>query len=211
MMSSTPDRTTTRAATRRAAIVGAALEVVRERGMAAASVRAVAERAGLGASTMRYYFPSQAALNEAIAAELLGGGLSDLHMADGGLPPGERLLECLVQFLPPEGAGPHELRAVLQQWLTLQHAGLTGPDDALARATLASLTSESLRRVRGWLTSLASEGHLDGEVVEREAVALTSRVDGVCLALLSDAVDLDRVGAVALVRRDVEVLLAASR
>lgn len=69
-------------------------------GFTAASVRAVAARAGIGASTMRYWFPSQEALSTAIAQSALTLELRDERITDQPLPPAERLAEFLMQFLP---------------------------------------------------------------------------------------------------------------
>ncbi|MGW9405860.1 TetR family transcriptional regulator [Arthrobacter sp. NPDC055585] len=78
----------------------AAEALVAKGGFTAASVRAVAARAGIGASTMRYWFPSQEALSTAIAQSALTLELRDERITDQPLPPAERLAEFLMQFLP---------------------------------------------------------------------------------------------------------------
>ena len=195
-----------RAEAKRQLIVEAALEIVRDRGLAAASVRAVAEQAGLGASTMRYYFPSQSSLNAAVAAELLEAGLADHDIADSRTPAAERLMRCVRQFLPDDGATPE---VALQPWLHLVHGALGGgSDSSLTKAVFADLAAESRHRLERWLGILADEGHLEKSAVSFEARALLSRVDGLSLALLAESVDLDQ--ALQILRRDIESALSST-
>ena len=56
--------------TRREEIVLAAADLAAERGLSAVTVRAVAARAGIGASTLRHYFPTQSELYHAMVGTL---------------------------------------------------------------------------------------------------------------------------------------------
>lgn len=196
-------KATSPATDRREQIIAAALELVREGGVAGASVRAVAARAGIGASTMRYYFPRQRDLNDAIAARSLAVELHDLRIHDPTVDPAERLFECLAQFLPPS---PAEI-AQLTAWLDLLHAALTRGDDTLPAQMLAGFTRAAHERLTAWLRQLASEGRLEPGESEHHAVALMSRIDGLCLALLGPTLPITLEDARGILRRDVEVLL----
>lgn len=166
---------------RRLQIVQAAQSVIAQEGLGALSVRTTAARAGIGASTLRHYFPTQQALFDAVVSDSFNAQLDDLRIADAQVPATDRLLECLAQFLPPSDA---EI-AQLLNWLTMYTAAL-GPDrtDQGARA-LSSLTNLGRQRVVAWLEVLGEQGSLRHPDVERHASLLLAHLDGLCLALLS--------------------------
>lgn len=195
-----PPRTTT---DRREQIVDAALALVREGGLGAASVRATAARAGLGASTLRYYFPTQSELNQAVAARLMAVQFDDHRIHDRDVDPVERLIECLAQFLP---AADDEI-AQLVGWLDLVHGAVTQGEDSLHAQLFAGFARVTRERVTAWLTQLASEGHLAHDEVERAVTDLLVRIDGLSLAILDPGAPLDLRDAHAMLARDVGRLL----
>lgn len=167
---------------RREQIVRAAREVIAEKGTAGFSVRAVAARAGIGASTLRYYFPSQRDLYEAVFGAAFDATLLDLRIRDASVPPGERLAECLVQLLPP--APPPE--QAVERWLDVVTATF-GPDGAPeARLAWSAVSRRARSRVTAWLAALAAEGALAADVasVDRHARLLLTVVDGLALGRL---------------------------
>ncbi|WP_281243341.1 TetR/AcrR family transcriptional regulator [Jiangella alba] len=163
-------------------MVRAAREVIAEKGTAGFSVRAVAARAGIGASTLRYYFPSQRDLYEAVFGAAFDATLLDLRIHDTSVPPAERLAECLAQLLPP--APP--LEQAVERWLDVITATF-GPGGAPeARLAWSAVSRRARSRVTAWLAALAAEGALTGDVaaVERRARLLLTVVDGLALGRL---------------------------
>ncbi|WP_298890067.1 TetR/AcrR family transcriptional regulator [uncultured Serinicoccus sp.] len=165
---------------RREQIVQAAREVVAEGGLEAVSVRTVARRAGIGASTLRHYFPTQRDLYEEVLRPALEHVVSDLHVEDRQLPPRARLHECLVQFIPRD----YRDADTLSLWLA-SYAAAVGPNASESESrTLESLAALSRERVDAWLAVLDEEGVL---LLERgDALRLVlSVLDGICLQLLT--------------------------
>lgn len=161
---------------RREHIVAAAREVAAEQGMAALSVRTVAARAGVGASTLRYYFPAQRDLYDAVTDALFDAGLGDLRIRDSRIPASDRLVECLRQFLTPADG--------LEQWAATV-AAVAGPDSTPERRELwMSAVRRAHERVRVWLEILAGEGALSGGDPVRHARQLLLGIDGAALWLL---------------------------
>ncbi|QTV79795.1 TetR/AcrR family transcriptional regulator [Microbacterium sp. NIBRBAC000506063] len=85
---------------RRKQILAAARELAATGGLAAVSVRSVATRAGIGASTLRHYFPTQQELHDAVLGATFDANLRDLRIAETAVSAEDRLVECLWQFLP---------------------------------------------------------------------------------------------------------------
>lgn len=166
---------------RRLQIVQAARTLIAEEGLGGLSVRATAARAGIGASTLRHYFPTQQALFDAVVSASFNAQLDDLRIADPQVPAAERLLECLAQFLPSSD----EESPQLLNWLAMYTAALC-PDrtDQAARA-LSSLTGLGRQRVCAWLQVLDDQGQLRHHDLERHAALLLVHLDGLCLALLT--------------------------
>ncbi|MBB3664024.1 AcrR family transcriptional regulator [Prauserella sediminis] len=169
----------------RQGIVTAAREIAVEQGMAALSVRAVAARAGVGASTLRYYFPTQRDLYDVVTDAVFDSRLGDLRIHDTRIPAVDRLVECLRQFVTPADG--------LEQWAATV-AAVAGPDSTPDRRALwASAVRRAHERVTAWLEVLAAEGALrDGDPV-RHARLLVLGIDGGSLWLLtSEASDLEQ-------------------
>ncbi|QBI18465.1 TetR/AcrR family transcriptional regulator [Egibacter rhizosphaerae] len=163
---------------RRAEILRAAREIAMRGGLAAISVRSVAAEAGIGASTLRHYFPTQRELHDAVAAALMDEQLDDLRIADAGLDPAARLTECLAQFLPQSDERIHDL----DRWLALHHAVRKGEADP---APLAAMSARAAERIDAWLETLAEEGVLRDAPRQRHLATVLAVVDGVCLGLLT--------------------------
>lgn len=188
---------------RRDQILDAAESVVGDGGLEAVSVRAVAERAGIGASTLRYWFPSQDELVTALARRLVDPHLDDRRIADPSVPAVERLTECLAQFLPPSVA---EL-SVLEQWAALLTAAVGPHATPLGRALYAGGQQSAAERVRAWVDLLVAEGALPARRAGLAVPALLTRVDGLALGLLPGGTVPDLATALAVLRADVEGLL----
>lgn len=164
---------------RRDDIISAAIRLAEQGppGQISLSVRAVAKEAGIGASTLRHYFPTQADLHEAIARGSMKTAVKDLSISDSELDPADRLFECCAQFLPT-----HEHRDMqLELWFTM-HLSALGPDRREVSRRLLEyghdFTYECLHR---WLGMLSEEGHIDPAEVASISVALFTMLDGLAL------------------------------
>lgn len=191
---------------RRDQILEAARELMMSGGLGNASVRAVAQRAGLGASTLRYYFPTQAALHEELLRTLLQGQVADLRIADRRVPASQRLAECMWQFLPASQA---EAQATGQAWLmTVQQAlspGHSGAGEGVAPVLFAQGRDVVLR----WLEVLVEQGSTLRVGRGDAATLLLATADGLLLDLLNPTEPMDVQEARRLLRVLVDQLVPA--
>ncbi|TSI19721.1 TetR/AcrR family transcriptional regulator [Brevibacterium aurantiacum] len=164
---------------RRDDIISAAIRLAEASppGQATLSVRAVAKEAGIGASTLRHYFPTQTDLHEAIARSSMDTAVQDFSIADPTLDPAERLYECCAQFLPT-----HEHRDMqLELWFTM-HLSALGPDQrAVSRRLLEYGHDFTYVCLQRWLGILAAEGHIDPAEVAPLSTAMFTMLDGLAL------------------------------
>ena len=84
-------------------IIAAALEVVDEGGLEALTMRALGQRLDVEAMALYHYFPSKAALLEAVGqigreVEAVFGGFFD-EMALANVPPGERVVQLGLRYI----------------------------------------------------------------------------------------------------------------
>lgn len=166
---------------RQTQIVQAARAIVAERGVGALSVRSTAARAGIGASTLRHYFPTQQALFDAVVGAAFHDELDDLRIADTRVPAGQRLTECMAQFLPPS---ENDIPGLLN-WLTMYTAALGPERTEQGTRALTSLTALGRQRVHGWLEVLHADDLLRHADLPRHTTVLMTYLDGLCLALLA--------------------------
>jgi len=170
---------------RRQEIVRAAKQLVAESGISALSVRSVAARTGIGASTLRYYFPTQHALYTEVVVGTFDAELDDLRIHDQSVPPQRRLTECLAQFLPVDDKAVPQLDA----WLSFYRMA-TGPERTEQGERLLAVFSQRARqRVAAWLAVLADEGVLASADSRAQTTMLLALVDGLCLSLLTPESD----------------------
>ncbi|MCM3778664.1 TetR/AcrR family transcriptional regulator [Microbacterium hydrocarbonoxydans] len=152
-------------------------EMIRE-GSERLSVRAVAKRAGCGASTLRHYFPTQRDLLNAALTATYEAAMPDERIRDTSVPPRERLRECLLRLLEPF-SGPDAARDV---WLSIFEA-FAGPEATPeARAGYDVLAAQADQRVGAWLAILEAEGALATGDNARRTHFLLTVVDGLSIA-----------------------------
>ena len=160
-------------------IIAAAIRLAErsDPGQANLSVRAVAAEAGVGASTLRHYFPTQSELHEAVALRSIDTVISDFSITDASIDPGQRLFQCCAQFLPT-----HERREIqLELWFSM-HLHALGPEKAaVSRRLLEHGHRVTYDRLHRWLNALAAEGHLDPAEAAPAATALFTTIDGIAL------------------------------
>lgn len=184
---------------RRRQIVATGADLARTEGFDQVTVRRVAALVGIGPSTLRHYFPSQRALHDAVADELLDEALLDLRIDDDQVDPVTRLTECLMQFMPPEGQ-----ERVLLEAAIAGHVRALGPDREEAyTAFFEGMTRSALGTVERWIRTLHDEGHGSGDAGE-QALLLSSLLEGLAVMMLAlpDRLDLAQV------RRHLEVVVA---
>lgn len=154
----------------------AATEIIRA-GRDTPSVRAVAARAGVGASTLRHYFPTQRALIDAALTVLYAEAMPDARIRDTSVPARDRLLECLGVLLEPFSTEEQARKT----WHTVYESFL-GPDATeRGREGYLLLVRQTQRRVESWLAILEAEGALaPGDTAARSRFLLAV-IDGVSL------------------------------
>ncbi|MDP3949322.1 TetR family transcriptional regulator [Microbacterium sp.] len=158
-------------------IISAATAMMQE-GAPRLSVRAVAARAGVGASTLRHHFPTQRDLVNATLTATYDAAMPDERIRETSMPPRERLRECLRRLLDPFGT-PSEARDV---WTNLLRTFAEAEADPKTRAAYDVLVEHAERRIRAWLAILEEEGVLlPGDNARRSDFLLTV-VDGLSIA-----------------------------
>lgn len=158
-------------------IVAAATTMMHE-GAPRLSVRAVAARADVGASTLRHHFPTQRDLINAALTATYDAAMPDERIRDTSIPPRERLRECIWRLLEPFGA-PADAR---EMWANLFRMFAEAEADTNTRAGYAALMAEAERRVGAWLAILEEEGALPPGDNARRSDLLLTVVDGLSIA-----------------------------
>lgn len=158
-------------------IIAAATEMMQE-GAPRLSVRAVAARAEVGASTLRHHFPTQRDLINAALTATYDAAMPDERIRDTSIPPRERLRECIRRLLDPVGTSG-QAREVWTNLLTVFADAQLDPD---IRAGYQVLVSQADRRVGAWLAILEEEGVLPPGDNARRSHLLLTVVDGLSIA-----------------------------
>ena len=189
---------------RREEIIEAARSIMAEAGIEAMSVRNVAARAGIGASTLRYYFPSHQDLLDAVATDAMIGMLQDCQIHDQNLPPNERLIECLAQFLPISDEQHASLETLVATYAScFDHGKLVGNQH------LRTFVAQGAEQIARWLTILQSEGVKLRSSPEVIAEALIIHLDGITLRAISMAPEFTHEDALKHLKIVVDAILHA--
>jgi AcrR family transcriptional regulator len=140
-------------------ILKAAAAMLAEDVTAKLSVRAVAARAGVSTGSLRFHFPNQRALQDAVLTRIYGHLFPDDQIHDRSLPARDRLVNCLRQVLAPAGVG----RQAREAWTRAHETYIApGPTEDVRAAYLA-LEQAGHRRLEYWLAVLADENALPKE------------------------------------------------
>ncbi|MBM9469475.1 TetR/AcrR family transcriptional regulator [Nakamurella leprariae] len=162
---------------RRTQIIEAAQSLLAE-GDGTLSVRSVAARAGLGASTLRHYFPTQRDLFRAVFDAGADGLISDFRIRDRSVPADERLRECLEQLLPPlqsdDSSNP--------SWIILLADILRPGGPEAGRTAWGAAATRARERGTTWLELLREEGVLAEGSVRGHTDFLLTVVDGISVS-----------------------------
>lgn len=166
---------------RRGQILQAAREIAATQGMGEISVRNVAASVGIGASTLRHYFPTQRELFDTVLSEVFDAHLEDLRIHDSSVSPVIRLTECMQQFLPPTDADLPQLEG----WLA-GYAAAEGPSATNhGSAVLTTFAGQARARVTQWVSLLQHEGALRLTDTQQAASILLATVNGLTLELIT--------------------------
>ena len=158
------------AARTRTRILEAAGEIARSGGDTRMSVRAVAQRAGVGIGTLRYHFPTQRALLDAVLSSIYEEAMPDDRIRDATVAPRDRLLESLRGILAPIGL---DARA-REVWTELHRTFIDPSAPSETRDGYLELSRQTLRRIESWLSILTEEGAApDGDNAARARFLVT--------------------------------------
>ncbi|WP_159617923.1 TetR/AcrR family transcriptional regulator [Arthrobacter zhaoguopingii] len=137
-------------------VLAAAAAMMAENPAANLSVRAVAGRAGVSVGSLRFHFPTQDALQDALLARIYDHFFPEDPIRDSALSARDRLVACLRQILAPNGVGADARKA----WAGVYTAFIEPEQTPDLRSTYAGIERQSLRRVTYWLSVLAEDGAL---------------------------------------------------
>jgi AcrR family transcriptional regulator len=157
---------------RRESILAAASSIADTDGLDAVTVRATADRAGVGVGTLRHYFPTQKELFDAIVARRVDTVIDDSVVLDTSATLDARISSMITQFLPDD----LDDVAALRLWFTSYSSAL-GPNPAESnQRLLAAAAARSHEHMRRWLRHFVDESLLDADSVDdaaNTAIALT--------------------------------------
>lgn len=170
---------------RREEIIQAARKVALNQGINNVSVRKVGAEAGIGASTLRHYFPTNKELFAAVANSDLRDFVSGEALDDLSLPAADRLATSLAQFLPSSDEHLAQLEQMLAMYqLAFENGKLVGNRAMKATAEQGQTIVES------WLEKLRDQGErLLMDPHDGARFALTF-VNGLSIDLISQAGDM---------------------
>lgn len=166
---------------RRAQILAAARALALREGVSALTVRAVSAEAGIGVGTLRHYFPSQRELVGAVVAQLVTEELDESVVLDRAVPPGDRLVHGVLQFLPDSLDEP----GGLDRWFAFYAAAVSSSSPEHTRLVLSGAVTAAHERMGRWLGILADDGLLDPGDVEDASAGLIALLNGLMLEALT--------------------------
>lgn len=188
---------------RREDIIKAARQVALESGIDQVSVRRVAARAGIGASTLRYYFPTSKDLFDALVGTEIGDLLTDEGLGDTSVPAVDRLTSLFGQFLPLQDSQVGHLEALLTLYqLAFESGKLVGSQ------TLRDTTQAGEDTVTMWLETLQGQGEKLALGPREGARFLLVVVNGLALDMIARAPETHATEVQSQLRNAVSLLLA---
>lgn len=190
--------------TRRAEIAAAVRRLVLRDGVAAATVRGVAEEGGWSPGAVRHYFPDQGALLRLVIAQTYADvpGRLEAHLRrwfedPAGRDPVRDAQALLEELLPLD----EERRVETEVWLATMDAARRDPDLEEARALAWTGMLQMARVAVSWVRGRDLDPHLGrlleealpDPVDERAASTLHGLVDGLAMQRFAyaDLVDVD--------------------
>jgi AcrR family transcriptional regulator len=161
-------------AARREALISAALDLVAESGPQAATVRAIADRAGVTPGLIRHYFANKGELARAAFRTLMDRltTISEAAIGEPGMSPERQLATFVVTSLRPPSIDPE----VLTQWAGFIH--MIRSDEALRSVHEATYIAYRDRLER--LIADLSRAN-DPKRLRAQAIACNAVIDGLWL------------------------------
>jgi len=161
--------------TKRAQFVDASLDLIASEGLAAATMRRIAAKAGATTGAVTHYFAGrEALLLEAVRAAHYAAGGRMQDAAQRGLSSAARLEAVVLQALPLDAVRMREWRV----WAAFRGA-LSGNSE------LWAASEAGYENWRGYLRVLLDPFCADVDSVRREASLLIALVDGIGFRLAS--------------------------
>ncbi|MFN4193774.1 MAG: TetR/AcrR family transcriptional regulator [Tabrizicola sp.] len=156
---------------RRSALIAATQELVAEGGPEAATVRAIAERAGVTPGLIRHYFKSKDELNRAAYRNLMDGMTAKgADAIEGvGAEPAERLAAFIAASLRP----PVLDAGAVVLWAGYMHKVRSDPDLMTVHETAYLAYRDTLQKLIEALPRETTPGQ-----TRREAIACNALIDG---------------------------------
>lgn len=156
---------------RRSALIAATQELVAEGGPEAATVRAIAERAGVTPGLIRHYFQSKDALNRAAYRSLMDGMTAKGSDAieSVGAAPAERLAAFIAASLRP----PVLDAGAVVLWAGYMHRVRSDPELMAVHEAAYLAYRDTLQRLIEQLPRETQPGQ-----TRREAIACNALIDG---------------------------------
>ncbi|WP_313815705.1 TetR family transcriptional regulator [Citricoccus sp.] len=189
-------------------IVAAATAIVVEGLETRPSVRAVAARAGVGASTLRHHFPTQRELLETVWQKMFSDQYPDERIHDTSVPARERLLECLLNLLTPIGEGVQ----AREFWVQLLRSFEGIVSNSRTKSALADFSRGADARVESWLDVLDAEGAVAPGDRSRRVLFLLTVVDGLAIGrALPASGDLDHTRERGVLEDAIDAVLVPER
>jgi AcrR family transcriptional regulator len=159
-------------------VLRAAMAMFGEDPGARLSVRAVAARAGVSTGSLRYHFPTQRALQDAVLAGVYDVIIPGDRIHDRSATARDRLIDCLRQVLALAGVGEQARAGWSEIFKTYVEREPTDEN----RAAYLAIEREAQRRVEYWLSVLRNEGALAEGDDSRRARFLVTVLNGLSIA-----------------------------
>ena len=159
-------------------ILGAALTLLSERAGSIASVRAIADRAGVSTGALQHHFPTKQGLIEEVMTIVYDMAIPSHYLEDSSVSPRDRLASCLHQVVSPHGVEASPRQAWQVTYERYLHPDAT--DDA--RTEYLTIERELLRRIEHCLTVLQHEGAVPDGDHERTARSLLTTAYGISIS-----------------------------
>ncbi|GAA1915491.1 hypothetical protein GCM10009775_04970 [Microbacterium aoyamense] len=140
-------------------------------------MRNVAARAGVGASTLRHYFPTQRALFDAALTQVYVEAMPDERISDTTVPARDRLVQCLIGLLEPFSNETQARRT----WQALYETFIAPEATDAARQGYLVIARQAEHRIESWLSILEAEGALPPGDTRTRLHLLMIVVDGLSL------------------------------
>lgn len=176
---------------RREDLINAALKLIGDGGPQAATVRAIADEAGVTAGLIRHYFNSKEELVRTAYQSLMARLIEDSIKTPAIHDPIKRLAHFVVTSITPPVADP----AMVGKWAGFLHLVRSDAD-------MREVHRENYFVYRDMLQDLIARAKpsLEGAALRRAAIACNGLIDGLWLegSLISDSFEPDEIVAVGL-------------